>query len=836
MTSTVDEQFMRYNMKTNTVKVIVSSLLFIVGLIGFIGGFRISWFPTYTIYLGYGVLAVGLFGIICPMDCWRLWTFRVFLICWAAGALLTTMLFIPMSLIAMFSTSSIHLPLLALACRIAKRDDRGRHVAKFFHVAAFILALVLPHYMVVTFQKPYPLHPEQIEVSADSIEDKRPIFIDDSSMWYKNTAQPIKYRVNKSAAVIGLDLGKLKDVEKASSEQLFTTYGQALSYAKQSELPVIPSVQMIDHKAKFFGDQLYTAIEKHMQSEAEILGGGKRRFLREILTELIKSNDSTQGYTEAMGYIAAGIHLGGQELPELPKEVNILRTNYESKFLSEPVKCKPVSFYAESEELKRIFQQDRFYQTPLTHSAAIALARIMANNPDLRKQYQSILALYSHITNPLSRFSVDDVAEYTEYFDEPSVLIQKMLESKKWKILQKRGAGRDPGEGAFPCIQFLPHSTSKENQLFARIYNYSSELPKHNIMNRLIRTIKSGELNLTPTIDSGWYDYQIHALETLLVTEKGQESDKLLLTEDYKKRLIEAFKTILTKKRELHVKQVELLPTLGISLGPQYFTISPDLHVEPMATYYLRTARGFRFLLNSLELILGKSSLEGIVAKDGESLLIALDNMAKLYYGLYLQVCDDIGMKPEFLPEEIPDAQILQAKQQTEKWLADYEKESFCERDVRYIVPALTNLSRTKVRYWMVVGVKLLKIRADYVKRPQVQILDMETEEVVQQIPTDTESGRIADTYLQYKFAPEEYFLPIEVFGEATGSAEPLAREEFRKLCDRYKNRKEIIAAIESRTTLTISKPVIIFVIASTLMVAAIAMVRLIKKKRNVSM
>lgn len=818
-------------------KVLLSLLLCIIGLIGFIGGFCISWFPTYTIYLGYGVLAVGLFGIICPMACWRLRTFRIFLICWAAGAFLTTMLFIPMSLIAMFSTSPIHLPLLALACRVAKRDDRVRHVAKFFHVAAFILALILPHFMVVTFQKPYPLHPEQIEVSADSLEDKSPIFIDDSSMWYQDTVQSrfhpqtIKYRVNKSAAVIGLDLGKLKDVEKVSSEQLFTTYGQALSYTKQSELPVIPSVQMIDHKAKFFGDQLYAAIEKHMQSEAEILGGGKRRFLREILTELIKSNDSTQGYTEAMGYIAAGIHLGGQELPELPKEVNILRTNYESKFLSEPVKCKPVGFYTESEELKKIFQQDRFYQTPLTHTGAIALARIMANNHDLRKQYQSILALYSNITNPLSRFSVDDVAEYAEYFDDPSALIEQMLTSKKWKILRERGAGRDSGEGAFPCIQFLPHSTSKENQLFARIYNYSSELPKHNVMNRLIKAISSGELDLTPTIDSGWYDYQIHALETLLVTEKGQESDKLLLTEDYKKRLIEAFKTILTKKRELHVKQVELIPTVGISLGPQYFTISPDLHVEPMATYYLRTARGFRFLLNSLELILGKSSLEGIVVRDGESLLIALDNMAKLYYGLYLQVCDDIGMKAEFLPEEMPDAQILQAKHQTEKWLADYEKESFCEKDVRYIVPALTNLSRTQVRYWMVVGVKLLKIRADYVKRPQVQILDMETEEVVQQIPTDTESGRIADTHLQYKFAPEEYFLPIEVFGEATGSAEPLTREEFRKLCDKHKERDQIIAAIESRTTFTAPKPLIIAVIASILLVAFFAIFRLINKR-----
>ncbi|MHC4640930.1 MAG: hypothetical protein ACYS32_04740 [Planctomycetota bacterium] len=818
----------------------VSLLLFIVGLAVFTGGIFISWLPTYTIYLGYAVLAVGLFGVLCPDGCWRLRTFHIFLICWASGAVLTTMLFIPMSMIAMFSTLPIHLPLLALACHIARREDHLRHLAKLFPPAAFLLAVILPHFMVVTFRKPYPLHPEQIIVSADSIEDKRPPFIDDSSMWHQNTVQnpfyrqPIKYRINKSAAVVGLDFGKLKDEENVGSEQLFTTYRQALLYAKQNKLPVIPSVQMIDHKAKVFSDLLYAAIEKHMQFEAKILGGGKQSFIKEVLTELLKTYDNAEGQMEAIAYIAAGLHIGGDELPELPQAADKLRKKLESNFLSEPVKCKPIGFYAESEELKRIFRQDRFYQTRLTHAAAIELARIMVKHPDLRKKYQSILALTSRMTNPLSRFSVDDIAEYKDYFDDPSTLISQMLKSEKWRVLKERGAGRNPREKPFPCIQFMPHSTSKENQLFAKIYNYSPELPRHNIMNMLIRAIRSGEIDLIPKTDSGWYDYQIHALETLLVTEKGQESDKLLLTEDYKRRLIEAFKTILTKKRELHVKQVELLPTAGISLGSQYFTISPDLHVEPMATYYLRTARGCRFLLNCLELILGKSALEDVDIENGECLLFALKNMATLYYGLYLQVCDDIGMNPEFLPDEISNTQILQAKQQTGQWLDDYEKESFCEKDVRYIVPALTNLNRTQVRYWMVIGVKLLKIKADYIRRPLVQILDTETEKVIQEIPTGTESGDITDSRLQYKFAPEEYYLPIEIFAEATGSAEPPTREEFHKLCDRCKNKKEIISAIESRAIFTVSKPLIFFVIASALIVVSIALFRLVKKNRNV--
>ncbi|MBN1844639.1 MAG: hypothetical protein JW810_03080, partial [Sedimentisphaerales bacterium] len=376
--------------------------------------------------------------------------------------------------------------------------------------------------------------------------------------------------------------------------------------------------------------------------------------------------------------------------------------------------------------------------------------------------------------------------------------------------------------------------TSKENQLFARLYNVSADLPGHNIMNRLIRAIRSGELDLAPAADGGWYDYQMFALETLLVPEKGQEGDKLLLSEDYKKRLIDAFKTMLTKKRELHVRHIEFVPARCMVLGPEYFSISPDLHVEPMATYCLRTARGFRFLLDGLETILGSSSLEGIVV-DGSSLPAALEEMASLYYGLYLQICEDIGMRPQFLPDEMTDAQEAQARGQTEQWLLNYEKESFCQKDVRYIVPALTNLEGTRVRYWMVVGVALLKIRADYARRPQVQIINAETAEILQRIPTDAESGRIMDTYLRYRYGSEEYFLPVEVFAEATGPAEPLTREEFRRLCDRCRDKDKIIAAIESRAAFTILRVVIIALLAFLLGAAVLVLVHLVKRKRSAS-
>ena len=174
----------------------------------------------------------------------------------------------------------------------------------------------------------------------------------------------------------------------------------------------------------------------------------------------------------------------------------------EEEFLSSPIQSKPIGFYAENEILQRIFRQDRFYQNAMEIGTAIEIAKVLKNRPDLHKQYKIILSAYSDLTNPLSSFSVDDIVVYADYFDEPAVLERKLLESEKWLGLKQRGAGRIPGQ---ELVRLLPYSTSKENELFAKIYNYSDELPRHNVMNRLIEAIRSGEIDLTPTEKSGWY-------------------------------------------------------------------------------------------------------------------------------------------------------------------------------------------------------------------------------------------------------------------------------------------------------------------------------------------
>jgi energy-coupling factor transporter ATP-binding protein EcfA2 len=43
---------------------------------------------------------------------------------------------------------------------------------------------------------------------------------------------------------------------------------------------------------------------------------------------------------------------------------------------------------------------------------------------------------------------------------------------------------------------------------------------------------------------------------------------------------------------------------------------------------------------------------------------------------------------------------------------------------------------------------------------------------------------------------PKEYVIPVQVFAEVTLGPKPLTREEFRKICDRYRTKDEILSAL----------------------------------------
>ncbi len=271
---------------------------------------------------------------------------------------------------------------------------------------------------------------------------------------------------------------------------------------------------------------------------------------------------------------------------------------------------------------------------------------------------------------------------------------------------------------------------------------------------------------------------------------------------------------------------------MGENFESTPLSICPDLRIEPTATCYLRFTRAQRFVLKSLEPLLGNNALDEIKMPSGESLRTATERMIQLLYGLYLTVCDDIGMLPDFDSDELLLSYIPQAKKTVEDWLTKYPQDESFKQDVRYSVSALTDASHSKVRYWMTLGVKLCKIKATYLKVPHLRMID-DDGEVYAELKGDT-SGIKYDEKSKIVCAPQEFYLPVEVFAEATGPATPFTREEFRALCDKYKSKDAIVRAIENRDAyIRLQKPVIYVIIFVVVLLGVFTAINVIRRSRR---
>src|SRR6185369_5745623 len=96
------------------------------------------------------------------------------------------------------------------------------------------------------------------------------------------------------------------------------------------------------------------------------------------------------------------------------------------------------------------------------------------------------------------------------------------------------------------------------------------------LMRDLVAAIRSGTVELAPRPGDGWYQYQEWALETLLVTERGQERSKIAFTARYHRRLREAFASLVTQHRETH-----LVHSGGKTAGAVPPPRLPSFRVEP---------------------------------------------------------------------------------------------------------------------------------------------------------------------------------------------------------------------------------------------------------------
>jgi hypothetical protein len=559
-------------------------------------------------------------------------------------------------------------------------------------------------------------------------------------------------RINQSQARFRFDVAAYEnDAERARAEVLYPSHGAFLAAARGE---TVPSVQTVTTYVKQLDDTIYAGVERALQAGVPPLLASKRAILKGALGYLV-AHRSSDG-DEALVLVAAALGLGAspakgdgeaETIPvpdELAAEVDALR----AAFVATPAEAKPQGFYGWSSDLIAIWQQDRLLQRlPARRGVSCALAEAIAADEGRKEQYLGLLASYSRLTNPLR----SSLAELLPTAGQPACLQSNVP------------------------LAFLGRSATPEVALFERLY--PEGVPAEaDLMADLIKAIREGSVDLSPRADDGFYQHQLFALETLLVTDKSEERRKIAFMARYKKRLREAFSTMLVQHRETHVKQADVATVESAYVEER---TTPYLRVEPMATVYVRHARSYVFLEHALDEVLGPTWLDQAFAVDAfgsttsVTLRTRIHEARDRYFGLYVAACQDIGL-PFALTQPGDPAPETWATlgDETAQWLRQLADDPVARSDVRVIVP-IASLPENRAKYWAVVGVRATVAGYSYLKG------------------ADTSPPLAADM--------ARAWLPTEQFLEVVSSATPLTRDELRALCDEQKTPDAIKKALEAR-------------------------------------
>jgi hypothetical protein len=594
-------------------------------------------------------------------------------------------------------------------------------------------------------------------LTDDQLEDKKPTPFDPERVDRRPEGHKGEWLVNASAAVLGLDVPVIKPDAEPYLLTLHPSYAAA---ARANPYPnTLPSVNLLDGKAKQFDDGLYAALDQAYYQGLEDKLHGHVQLVRRLFDKVGKDSP-------AAPFLAAGLELAGVRVEVADRAA---KDRLVANFNNDEVASKPIGFYTWSEPLGACFRFLRFFQKKYEKddlTVPLVLARALAGDSALLADYRKAMDFYARLTNPYSCLSMADLVGAERV--DPARFVQLCKEKKVHK----------------EAVALFPPSTSRETVLFDKLFPLGVP-PNVELMRELVQRIRSGEVNLRPTADSGWYEHQVYALETLLLPEKGEERDKLLLTKTYKKRMLEAFKALMTKRRETHVRQLDVnrAPTAMPPQLPE--VVQPRLRLEPCPTYYLRTARAYAFLANFLEASVGEEGLRQLhgLKKGGErtqDLFTELHDMRDLFYGLYLISAEDIGLAPALTAEENVDPEGCYKL--AAEWLPKALKDEDLATDTRVSVPIYVDASRNVTRLWVTLGVRLARLEANYARPPSLKPAKGEGEWKA------VEASRLAGA---------DYVIPVDEFAEVElRGMRTLSREELRAICDREKTKEAILEAL----------------------------------------
>jgi len=683
----------------------------------------------------------------------------------------------------------------------------------------------------------------------DQLQDKHPVFepaftelvsFDDKPAWF-----------NRSAAVIGLDL--LPEKAEAGGDKLarlYPNFAEAYAAGHSLDGTVLPSLDMLDAYTKYTDDHIVAAIEDRNHDGGSIYPGGKQNFLLALvdaLNPLLPGRSEKQGQVDTFDFTIAAYDLGLEpdNYLEHGRHVGCSTVSRKKEFLAHPFRSKPVGLYTQTERLRQVFRRDRFLQQPFgleelnpgvtrfdpaydfPHDkliVAVRIAEALKQDPQLLKAYTDYLRLGEALSAPSANLNLLDLLAYEQYFGDLPKLAEALRNSPQAQLIAQRGTA-DLGVAVWPFV------TSKENRLFAQLY--ASVPPKGaTTMQELVDALRSGQLNLAPAPDSGWYDYQLYALEPLLLTERALEFDQLLLHAGYKVRLRTAFEAMYAQRRETLVKYpgVDLVCGIDGSYLPEELPY-PRLSVEPAGTNYLRTARGYAMLEGRLTALLGAEELAATpLADSSSSLFDAIRQARATFLSICLLSCNDLSLAPQLEPGELDGVQFTESRfgvppstyisctidnlptlsaqdaqqrgaacQIAAAWTWHLSEAPSSRMDPRVIVPVLTDGHGKKVWYWAVLGVKLAQIETYYAAKPRA--IAQKGQGGASAVDREAAVAALSaeQGLAELSFEEHIWVIPVYVFREVILRPDPPTREELRAICDQAQTADKIVKQLQAQ-------------------------------------
>ncbi len=570
---------------------------------------------------------------------------------------------------------------------------------------------------------------------------------------------------------------------------LATNYKDA-SYNTDHRL--LMSMEFVGQRGKFVDDGVYAAMELALEDGIEKkFPRGKRAWVHEVAQQILyrwsdSSGDEAEIYRRALVWVATAELLGGAE-PE-PKVLNLTsdviadaQAQADAFLAEQPLQSRPIGFYTWSEELQRIYTRDRWLMQPLdvTDPADLMLLLVFVDVMErdeeltLYKELKKINEIYAAMSNPGRGLRVVD------FFDDArgaEKLITKERAREKWFEDVRKD---EP-------YHLFPPSRTREAELIERLGGTDAVAGES--MDAMIAALRSGDIALLPSVESGWYDWQQYALEVLVKLDEMPEGTKIDPDEGYQQRLEMAFAAMLTQNRETHVKQLEMVPTSATMPAPLVaeVTVQPSFAIEPLPSYYLRVMDAYGFLYEKA--LTGNLAdywqdyhpwIDGAPDED-QNLADAIKEIRDLYAGLYLAASMDIGMIPNTEALDVADPRI--AVRDAVVWSQNWHKpggDPLMAEDVRVIVPVGVTRSGGLL-CWAVLGVKPLNVTIEYADPPRVSPL---VEGVEVKVVTE----------------PVDYTMLVPVFAEVVLPTQtPPTRDEFRALCDEQMTESDIREALAS--------------------------------------